>query len=581
MTVREAAGAAPEFAARETKPRFALKTNAPESVDDRLVCLMRLVLSFSALAIIYLDPSEPDRFVAATYAALTLYFLYSAALFLLTALRGKPVWERWIHWIDVACYLVLVSLSSGTGSIFFLFFFFAVIVASFRQGFRAGLSVVVVSALSFTLVGYFTAPAEPRFEWNRFLLRPTYLLVLGYMMAYWGGQEIRLKRQLSLLREVTGLANPRLGVAHTLGSVMRRLLSFYDADTCMLVWSDEQTRKHFMMTCARDDGEPPTRFEEIPAALAGLLRSLPDNLSVVYKGRRNARHIGRRFREQVRHMSGAERGASGREEIKALAARLGAESFLSVPAYFRNQIVGRLFLTGRRGVFESTDADYLQQLVMQVAPMLDNIRLLERLALSAAEHERQRLARDIHDSVIQPYLGLQYRLAAIRNRLAAGVGDVAEEIERLFESTAEEVNGLRGFVRGLKDAEGRRDDLVSAVRRFAAQFADDYNIEVRVVCDERLNVNDRLAAEVIRFVHEGLSNVRKHTRAAHATLRLGCAERHCFVRIENDGADTSEGEAPPRFTPRSIVERAEELGGRVRVERAGWGRTAVTVEIPL
>jgi signal transduction histidine kinase len=581
MTVREAAGAAPEFAARETKSEFALRTTAPESVDGRLVCLMRLVLSFSALAVIYVDPSEPDRFVAATYVALALYLLYSAALFLLTALRGRPIREGWIHWVDVAWYLVLVSLSSGTGSIFFLFFFFAVLVASFRQGFRAGLSVVVVSALSFMLVGYLSAPAEPHFDWDRFLLRPTYLLVLGYMMAYWGGQEIRLKRQLSLLREVTGLANPRLGVAHTLGSVMRRLLSFYDAETCMLVWSDEQTRKHFMMTSARGDGEPPTRFEEIPAALAGLLRSLPDGLSVVYKGRRNARHIGRRFREQVRHISGAGRGAGGREAIKALAARLEAESFLSVPAYFRNQIVGRLFLTGRRGIFDAADVEYLQQLVMQVAPMLDNIRLLERLALSAAEHERQRLARDIHDSVIQPYLGLQYRLAAIRNKLDAGAGNVAEEIERLFESTAEEVNGLRGFVRGLKDAEGRRDDLVSAVRRFAAQFADDYNIEVRVVCDERLNVNDRLAAEVIRFVHEGLSNVRKHTRAAHVTLRIGCAERNCFVRIENDGADTPEGEAPPRFTPRSLVERAGVLGGRVRVERAGFGRTAVTVEIPL
>ena len=563
-------------------PEFAVKTTiTPESVDGRLVCLMRLVLSFSALAIIFVDPSEPDRLVAATYTALALYLLYSAALYALTAWRGAPVWERAVPWIDVACYLVLVSLSSGTGSIFFFFFFFAILVASFRRGFHAGLSVVVVSALSFTLVGYLSAPPGPLFEWNRFLLRPTYLLVLGYMMAYWGGREIRLKRQLSLLREVTGLSNPRLGVTHTLGAAMLRLRSFYDAETCMLVWSDEKTSNHYMMTCARGDGGQPPRAEQIPAELARLLRSLPDNLSVVYKARRSARHIGRRFRERVRRLSGPERGESGRAEVKALASRLEAESFISVPAYFRNQIAGRLYLTGRRGIFESTDAEYLQQLVRQVAPMLDNIRLLERLALSAAEHERQRLARDIHDSVIQPYLGLQYRLAAIRNKLASGGDNVAEEIERLFESTAAEVNGLRGFVRGLKDTDGQRDDLASAVRRFAAQFGEDYRIDVRVEFDGRLNVNDRLAAEVIRFVHEGLSNVRKHTRAARATLRLGCAERHCFIRIENDGADAGDGRTPPGFTPRSITERARELGGSVRVERAGGNRTAVTIEIPL
>jgi signal transduction histidine kinase len=591
MTVREAAGFEPEFSGKTVTsefvektrtPEFAVKTITPESVDGRLVCLMRLVLSFSALAVIFVDPSEPDRFVAATYAALGLYLLYSAALYALNVLRGAPAWERAVPWIDVACYLVLVSLSSGTGSIFFFFFLFAILVASFRRGFQAGLSVVVVSALSFTLVGYLSAPHDPHFEWNRFLLRPTYLLVLGYMMAYWGGQEIRLKRQLSLLREVTGLANPRLGVAHTLGSVMTRLLGFYDAETCVLVWSDERTAKHHMMSVARGDGERPPRAEQIPAELARLLRTLPDNLSVVYKGRRNARHIGRRFREKVRQLSGPESGAGGRAEVKALAARLEAESFLSVPAYFRYQIVGRLYLTGRRGIFEGTDVEYLQQLVRQVAPMLDNIRLLERLAWNAAEHERQRLARDIHDSVVQPYLGLQFRLAAIRNKLASGASDVSEDVERLFESTAEEVNGLRGFVRGLKDADGRRDDLTSAVRRFAAQFGEDYDIDVSVECGEHLNVNDRLAAEVIRFVHEGLSNVRKHTRATRVTLRLGCSERNCFIRIENDIAGDGDGElAPPGFTPRSITERASELGGRVRVERAGENRTAVTVEIPL
>jgi signal transduction histidine kinase len=175
---------------------------------------------------------------------------------------------------------------------------------------------------------------------------------------------------------------------------------------------------------------------------------------------------------------------------------------------------------------------------------------------------------------------LHYRLAAIRNKLASGALDVSEDVERLFESTAEEVNSLRGFVRGLKDTDGRRDELASAVRRFAAQFGEDYRLDVRVECEERLNVNDRLAAEVIRFVHEGLSNVRKHTRATHVMLRLGCAERHCFIRIENDGADAGE-RTPPGFTPRSITERASELGGRVRVERAGGGRTVVTVEIPL
>lgn len=552
----------------------------PESVDGRLVCLMRLVLSLSALVIIYVDPSEPDRLVAATYAALTLYLFYSASLYLLASLRGAPVWERAATWIDVAWYLVLVSLSSGTNSLFFLFFFFAVLVASFRQGFRAGLSLAVVSAVSFTLVGFYAAPPEPRFEWNRFLLRPISLFVLGYMMAYWGGRELTLKRELNLLRELSGLANPRFGLAYTLGSIMRRLRAFYGAESCLLVWAESRASAHYLLTSARGDQGQSAHVEQIPAELAGLLRTLPEDVSVVYKGRRTARYYSKRLRGAIPFASDPRRDADWRAAVEALAGRLEAESFATVPAYFRNSIVGRLYLTGGRGTFSEQDLEFLEQLVMQAAPLLDNIRLLERLSMSAAEQERQRLARDIHDSVIQPYIGLQYRVAAIRNKVAAGASDVAEDLERLFESTAAEVNGLRGFVRGLKGADGRADDLGAAVRRFAAQFGEDYRIDVRVECEGPLRVNARLASEVIRFVHEGLSNVRKHTGAAHVTLRLGCGERECFIRIENDGASAGP-DAQQEFTPKSLTERAQELGGRVRVERDGEDRTAVTVEIPL
>src|SRR5205085_9151858 len=162
------------------------------------------------------------------------------------------------------------------------------------------------------------------------------------------------------------------------------------------------------------------------------------------------------------------------EAGRSLAARLEMESFVSVPLHYRGKAVGRLYLAARRGVFDSSDVDLLMQVVEQMMPVIHNIRLLARLASNAAEQERQRLARDIHDSVIQPYIGLQYKLAAIRNKIAAG-GDVSDEIERLFQITVNEVTGLRGFVRGLKGEDGREGNFLSAVRRFAAQFADNYD----------------------------------------------------------------------------------------------------------
>src|SRR6185369_3797924 len=129
-----------------------------ESVDERLVSLTRFVLALSALIIIYIDPSEPDRLVNITYTTLALYTIFSAFVYFLSlrnqfAFRSIP-----LYWIDIGWYLLLISLSSGTNSLFFFFFFFAILVASFRSGYRTGLDVTVVSATLFVTIGYFTTP---------------------------------------------------------------------------------------------------------------------------------------------------------------------------------------------------------------------------------------------------------------------------------------------------------------------------------------------------------------------------------------------------------------------------------------
>jgi len=587
-----------------------------ESVDDRMICLMRLILALSALLVIYVDPSEPDRFVAVTYAALVVYTLYSAALFGLAARRSTLLPARFTHWIDVACFLALVALSSGTNSVFFFFFFFAILVASFRRGFTSGLRVTLASALLFTVVGYATAPAGPDFALNRFLLRPVYLLVLGYMMAYWGGREIRLKRRLSLLREMGTLSNPRAGVSHTAGSVLARLQAFYDADDCSLVLRDPRREGARLYRLARGERAERVRGERLPPKLEGLLLSLPADLAVVHQGRpRLLSFLGAEdYALDLTRQS--ECAAERQSEVASLAAKLGVESFVSVPLNYRGKPAGRLYISARRGVFDSSDVDLLMRVAEQLMPVVHNIRLLAQLASSAAEQERQRLARDIHDSVIQPYIGLQYKLAAVRNKLAEG-HDVAADIERLFEMTADEVSGLRGFVRGLRSDGVREGDLVSAVRRFAARFADSYDLEVRVESDGEISVGARLAAELIQIVHEGLSNVLKHTDATFSKITFERAGRSLRLRIENDDArngdeprsgdetrnddgprnvgelrgdgETRNGDetlgigssSPAPFTPRSITERAEELGGQVRVERGSGGHTTVQVEIPL
>lgn len=165
--------------------------SSAESVNNRIICLMRLLLAASGLVITFIDPTSPDRFVEITYCALIGYCLYSGILYYLSLRDKSPVSTKAIIWTDTAWYLVLIALSSGTNSIFYLFFLFSILVAAFRLGFKSGLYVTFISALIFTVVGYAAAPQSQDFELNRFLIRPVYLILFGCLISYWGGQEIK------------------------------------------------------------------------------------------------------------------------------------------------------------------------------------------------------------------------------------------------------------------------------------------------------------------------------------------------------------------------------------------------------
>ncbi|HKG21682.1 MAG TPA: histidine kinase, partial [Blastocatellia bacterium] len=134
------------------------------------------------------------------------------------------------------------------------------------------------------------------------------------------------------------------------------------------------------------------------------------------------------------------------------------------------------------------------------------------------------------------------------------------------------------YITGLKGAGDRDSTLLPSIRQFVARFGEATGITVQVAAEGDIHISDRLAAEVFQMVVEGLSNVRRHTQAEAAAIRVSYSNGYMSLQIENDGS-TSNGE--PRFTPHSISSRAESLGGRALVRVTEQGRTVVSVTIPL
>ncbi len=558
-------------------------------IDSHLIAATRLILVISAVVIVDYT-SMPAFNSQATRMVLILYIAYGASLYFLAAYRksrqlSTPVWS---YWTDIGWYTLLLALSGGTNSIFFFGFLFAIMVASFEWGFDSGLLATLVSALLFIIVGVATGPQGPTFEMHRFLERLLYLVVLGYLMAHWGGLKIKLNRQLSLLQEMTTGSPPRLGVSNLIASTLDRLCIFYDAATCSLILGDPDTPEYFLHRLKRDNSTSPD-VETVPEQMVPVLLGLPPEHAVASsEGLAGWRRLDYTF-----DVTKNESVAKPEDASKVLLTFLDAKSFITVPLRHLNQTVGRLYLTAqRRRAFNPSDVGFLMQITEHLMPLIDSIRLVDRLASEAAEEERKRIARDIHDSIIQPYIGLQMGLGGIRRRLSLEdsddhggdnhllevIKDAAADTDRLIEMTGDGINDLRGYVHGLRETGESEDSLMPALRRFAAKFTQATNIVVQVRADTEVKVDDRLGTEIFQLIVEGLSNIRRHTQSERAFVGLELTNGRLTLRIENDG---TRGSVPKPFTPRSISERAESLGGRAYVEMFGDIGTSVIVELPL
>lgn len=560
----------------EGSPRGGTASSRPiQPGDVRLTGALRLVLASAATAIYWADPSEYLEWRPYAVGVLVLFLGYAATAHLLTVRRRPwpPAWAA--PWIDLAWTTLLISVSAGTSSIFFPLYLFAILCAAFQGGFRAGMWVVAGSVVSFSLVGGLTSPEGPSFELDRTLIRPLYLLVLGFLISHLGGHERRLRSRLALLRDISTLSNPRFGIDHTLGHTIARLCAFFGADACRLAvveGSGAWTRK-----AARNASRASDAIA-LPPELAGVLVP-PSDEPWLRRMRLRLREL--RRTGVIEPLGG--RGATPGSPAEAAATSLGAVSLLSAPFNYAPGVRARLYVTSARpAAFDQSDLEFLVQATAQTAPLLQNVRLVETLATGAAEEERKRIALDLHDSVIQPYVGLRLALSALRDAIRSREQQAAEvTADRLCDLVDRELEELRSYARGLATrGDGHREGaLLPAVRRFCGRFEEATGIVVDVDAEGSGAIHDRLAAEVFQMIAEGLSNVRRHTDSARARVRIAAGDERLTVAIENEGVPGRSGHA---FLPRSLAERASALGGRVDVVVSQEGaNTAVRLEIPL
>lgn len=246
-------------------------------------------------------------------------------------------------------------------------------------------------------------------------------------------------------------------------------------------------------------------------------------------------------------------------------------SFLGVPIRVRDEVFGNLYLTDKKGAPEFTNVD--EELVVGLASAagvaIENARLHTRLQELGVLEDRERIARDLHDTVIQRLfatgLSLQGSVRLIRTDPDAAMARIETAVDDLDLT----VKHIRSAIFGLETARpttaGVRDQVVNLVREASRALG----FEPRVLFDGPVDTSlgERGVAALVSTLREALSNVARHARATRVDVEVLAGADVC-LRVADDGVGPPRDGQPVGNGLRNMASRARELGGAMEL-RAG------------
>jgi PAS domain S-box-containing protein len=267
--------------------------------------------------------------------------------------------------------------------------------------------------------------------------------------------------------------------------------------------------------------------------------------------------------------------------------RLGREfrhirSWLGVPLILMGQTIGLLAIShDEPGHYTERHAELARTIATQAAIAIENARLYEQAQSAAALEERQRLARELHDSVSQALYGITLGSDAALTLLERDPTRVAGPLEYVRSLAEAGLAEMRALLFELRPEALENEGLVAALEKQAAALRARHEIEVHTaLCDEPdgpLWVKDAL----YRIALEALHNTIKHAWAENAGLLLEQEAKGILLEVRDDGIgfDPS-GSFPGHLGLESMRERAERLGGTLKVESRPGNGTRIRVRVP-
>ncbi len=264
--------------------------------------------------------------------------------------------------------------------------------------------------------------------------------------------------------------------------------------------------------------------------------------------------------------------------------RAGALTLILLPLQAGGQVEGILGLVRPAGqTFNIEAIALLSSIADQMGQAVESDRLHHLARQASVLEERQRIARDLHDSVTQSLYGLATLTEAGQAQLESGAGDAAgRTLAHIGETTRQALREMRLFIHQLRPPELDEEGLVGALHQRLAAVEGRSNIQARLLVDESVpaSLSAPVQAAFYRIACEALNNALRHARATEVTLYLRLVDGRLNLAIVDNGCGfdpRTQGEGGMGL--RNMREYAAQVGGALRITSAPGAGTRVEVAL--
>ena len=567
---------------------------------ERILAATRALLAVASLFVIWVDPTEPRHYATIVYGLLAVFMFESVGVLALvrTQRTSSPTFRLAVHAIDILWPALIAIFTAGPNSPFYLFYTFVLLEAAYRWGLQATLLTALVSTGLFIFQSFFTLAKGLTFptlfrgsyDLNSFIMRGVYLLIMGYLLGYLGEEEKQLREETAAISRVMTKARAEAGVRGTLEAVFGEILGLFRSRHAALAVLDHNSGRAYVWDVdQKAPGEKVSLSTRELRAQAGQ-KSLFETPGHVWYARRDPKAADPlKYHIYALDEDGRRLFDENWSPSEALAGDQNVRRYLGARTIYGDEWSSVMLLVAPH-LRSSPEASvrFLRNLSLQVSPAIYTAFLTTRLRTRAGALERARVARELHDGVIQSLIGLEMEVDVLRRQTDASPAMVVDRLSHIQRILRQEVLNLRELMQQMKPVDIRPTQLLDFLVTMVDKFQRDTGISSRFVSTlQDISLPPRICAQLARIVQEGLANARKHSGARKVLVQMGQHDGQFRLAIDDDGRglDFSGRFSLPeldaiRKGPVVIKERVRAIGAELVVESVPGKGTRIEVSLP-